>query len=121
MPLYSRRSEDVPMSPNFPIGHGDGAAVLPVTRFYSPLFQSGCVIRFLWRQMTLWLLMTITWQHTPPKRKCKMLFPTKVVELNPRDNEHVKRLNDPADAGLFHLETWLPFAKPQSWSAATRT
>jgi len=40
-----------------------------------------------------------------------MLFPTKVVELNPRDNEHIKRLNDPADAGLFHLETWLPFAE----------
>src|SRR5260221_12789139 len=39
-----------------------------------------------------------------------MLFPTKVVELAPRDNEHIKRLNDPADAGLFHLETWLPFS-----------
>ncbi len=40
-----------------------------------------------------------------------MLFPTKVVELNPRDNEHIKRLNDPAEAGLFHLETWLPFSE----------
>ena len=40
-----------------------------------------------------------------------MLFPTKVVELNPRDQEHIKRLNDPADAGLFHLETWLPFSE----------
>lgn len=40
-----------------------------------------------------------------------MLFPTKVVELNPRDHEHIKRLNDPADAGLFHLETWLPFSE----------
>lgn len=39
-----------------------------------------------------------------------MLFPTKVVELNPRDNEHIKRLNDPADTGLFHLESWLPFS-----------
>jgi NTP pyrophosphatase (non-canonical NTP hydrolase) len=39
-----------------------------------------------------------------------MLFPTKVVELSPRDNEHIKRLNDPADTGLFHLETWLPFS-----------
>lgn len=39
------------------------------------------------------------------------MFPTKVVELNPRDNEHIKRLNDPADAGLFHLETWLPFSE----------
>jgi hypothetical protein len=40
-----------------------------------------------------------------------VLFPTKVVELNPRDHEHIKRLNDPADAGLFHLETWLPFSE----------
>jgi hypothetical protein len=39
-----------------------------------------------------------------------MLFPTKVVELSPRDNEHIKRLNDPADVGLFHLESWLPFS-----------
>jgi hypothetical protein len=39
-----------------------------------------------------------------------MLFPTKVIEVTPRDNEHIKRLNDPADAGLFHLETWLPFS-----------
>jgi hypothetical protein len=40
-----------------------------------------------------------------------MLFPTKVVELNPRDNEHIKRLNDPAETGLFHLEAWLPFSE----------
>lgn len=40
-----------------------------------------------------------------------MLFPTKVVELNPRDNEHIKRLNDPAESGLFHLEAWLPFSE----------
>lgn len=40
-----------------------------------------------------------------------MLFPTKLVELSPRDNEHIKRLNDPADSGLFHLETWLPFSE----------
>lgn len=39
------------------------------------------------------------------------MFPTKVVELNPRDHEHIKRLNDPADTGLFHLETWLPFSE----------
>jgi len=39
-----------------------------------------------------------------------MLFPTRLLELTPRDNEHIKRLNDPADAGLFHLETWLPFS-----------
>ena len=40
-----------------------------------------------------------------------MLFPTKVVELHPKDNEHIKRLNDPAEAGLFHLEAWLPFSE----------
>jgi hypothetical protein len=40
-----------------------------------------------------------------------MLFPTKVLELNPRDHEHIKRLYDPADPGLFHLETWLPFSE----------
>jgi len=40
-----------------------------------------------------------------------MLFPTKVVDLTTRDSEHIKRLNDPAEAGLFHLETWLPFSE----------
>ena len=39
-----------------------------------------------------------------------MLFPTKVLQVYPRDNEHIKRLNDPIDIGLFHLETWLPFS-----------
>jgi hypothetical protein len=40
-----------------------------------------------------------------------MLFPTKVVDLQPRDNEHCKRLKDPQVAGLFHLEAWLPFSE----------
>jgi len=40
-----------------------------------------------------------------------MLYPSKVVELHPKDNEHIKRLNDPAEAGLFHLESWLPFSE----------
>src|SRR5438045_976605 len=40
-----------------------------------------------------------------------MLFPTKVIHLTLKDNEHIKRLNDPAEAGLFHLETWLPFSE----------
>lgn len=40
-----------------------------------------------------------------------MSFPTKVVELFPKDNEHVKRLKDPAEGGLFHLESWLPFSE----------
>lgn len=40
-----------------------------------------------------------------------MSFPTKIVELIPKDNEHVKRLKDPAESGLFHLESWLPFSE----------
>lgn len=40
-----------------------------------------------------------------------MLFPTKVVELFPKDNDHVKRLKDPAESTLFHLEAWLPFSE----------
>ncbi len=40
-----------------------------------------------------------------------MLFPIKVIELSPRHNEHIKRLNDPAESGLFHLEAWLPFSE----------
>jgi hypothetical protein len=40
-----------------------------------------------------------------------MVFPTKVVQLTLKDNEHIKRLNDPAETGLFHLETWLPFSE----------
>ena len=56
--------------------------------------------------------MTITLAaYAAKKGRAEMLYPTKVIELNPRDNEHIKRLNDPADAGLFHLETWLPFAE----------
>jgi hypothetical protein len=40
-----------------------------------------------------------------------MLFPTKVVELFPKDNDHLKRLKDPVESGLFHLEAWLPFSE----------
>lgn len=40
-----------------------------------------------------------------------MLYPSKVIELHPKDNEHIKRLSDPAEPGLFHLETWLPFSE----------
>jgi hypothetical protein len=55
--------------------------------------------------------MTITWQAYAARLEDPMLFPTKVLLLNPRDNEHIKRLNDPAEAGMFHLETWLPFSE----------
>ncbi|MBV8728612.1 MAG: AIPR family protein, partial [Acidobacteriia bacterium] len=40
-----------------------------------------------------------------------MLFPTKVVELFLKDNDHCKRLKDPLESGLFHLEAWLPFSE----------
>jgi len=40
-----------------------------------------------------------------------MLVPTKVVELSLIDNDHCKRLKDPASAGRYHLETWLPFSE----------
>jgi len=41
-----------------------------------------------------------------------MLFPTKILEVFTRDNEHCKRLKDPKKEGaLFHLEAWLPFSE----------
>jgi AIPR protein len=55
--------------------------------------------------------MTMTWQAYAARLEKHMLYPTKVIELHPKDNEHIKRMNDPAEAGLFHLETWLPFSE----------
>src|SRR2546426_12022057 len=40
-----------------------------------------------------------------------MTFPTKTLEIRPQDNDHCKRLKDPLEPGLFHLETWLPFSE----------
>lgn len=40
-----------------------------------------------------------------------MTFPTKVLELSLRDNDHCKRLKDPLEPGRFHLEVWLPFSE----------
>src|SRR5881628_868825 len=40
-----------------------------------------------------------------------MYIPTKEVELSLQDNDHCKRLKDPFSAGLYHLETWLPFSE----------
>lgn len=40
-----------------------------------------------------------------------MAYPTKVLEVRPRNDEHCKRLKDPQASGLFHLETWLPFSE----------
>lgn len=40
-----------------------------------------------------------------------MNIPSKEVELSLQDNDHCKRLKDPFSAGLYHLETWLPFSE----------
>jgi len=40
-----------------------------------------------------------------------MLYPTRALELSLRDNEHCKRLKDPAAANIYHLEAWLPFTE----------
>jgi hypothetical protein len=37
--------------------------------------------------------------------------PTKRIDVHILDNDHVKRLKDPQSAGIFHLETWLPFSE----------
>ncbi len=40
-----------------------------------------------------------------------MSYPTKTIELQLQDNDHCKRLKDPKQERLFHLETWLPFSE----------
>ena len=40
-----------------------------------------------------------------------MLYPTRTIEVFPRDNDHCKRLKDPSAANLFHLEAYLPFTE----------
>ena len=40
-----------------------------------------------------------------------MLYPTKTVVLRPADNDHVKRLKDPVEDGLYHMEAFLPFSE----------
>ena len=41
----------------------------------------------------------------------KMIYPTRTIEVFPRDNEHCKRLKDPTSGSLFHLEAFLPFTE----------
>jgi AIPR protein len=41
----------------------------------------------------------------------KMIYPTRTIEVFPRDNEHCKRLKDPSSATLFHMEAFLPFTE----------
>ena len=40
-----------------------------------------------------------------------MLYPSKTIEIFPRDNDHCKRLKDPIETHLFHLEAFLPFSE----------
>src|SRR5216684_7196343 len=40
-----------------------------------------------------------------------MLYPTRTIELFPRDNDHCKRLKEPSAVTLYHLEAFLPFTE----------
>jgi hypothetical protein len=40
-----------------------------------------------------------------------MLYATKVSEVLVRDADHCKRLKDPQNSSIFHLEAWLPFSE----------
>lgn len=40
-----------------------------------------------------------------------MIYPTRTIELFPRDVDHCKRLKDPSAASLYHLEAYLPFTE----------
>jgi hypothetical protein len=40
-----------------------------------------------------------------------MLYPSKILDLFLRNNDHCKRLKDPFGSGFFHLEAWLPFSE----------
>lgn len=40
-----------------------------------------------------------------------MAYPTRVIELSLRDNDHCKRLKDPVKASAYHLEVFLPFSE----------
>src|SRR5271163_3866533 len=41
----------------------------------------------------------------------EMIYPTRTIELFPRDNDHCKRLKDPSATSLYHLEAFLPFTE----------
>jgi hypothetical protein len=58
----------------------------------------------------VWLPMTIIPAAYAAKEEA-MIYPTRTIEVFPRDNEHVKRLKDPTSVTLFHLEAFLPFTE----------
>ena len=62
------------------------------------------------RMIDVWLPMTIIPAAYAAKEEA-MIYPTRTIEVFPRDNEHVKRLKDPTSATLFHLEAFLPFTE----------
>ena len=39
------------------------------------------------------------------------MYPTKLSEVFVRDADHCKRLKDPQNSAIFHLEAWLPFSE----------
>ncbi len=40
-----------------------------------------------------------------------MSYPTRIFELSLRDNDHCKRLKDPLEGRLYHLEAFVPFSE----------
>lgn len=40
-----------------------------------------------------------------------MIYPTRTIDLFPRDSDHCKRLKDPSGTNLYHLEAFLPFTE----------
>jgi hypothetical protein len=40
-----------------------------------------------------------------------VLYPSRTIELLPKDSDHCKRLKDPIESHLFHLEAFLPFSE----------
>jgi hypothetical protein len=48
---------------------------------------------------------------TSCEKRQKVIYPTKSVEVTLSDPEHCKRMKDPQNNSIFHLEAWLPFSE----------
>ena len=55
--------------------------------------------------------MTVCSSRMPLLIKEIDMYPTKSVVLHLRDNDHCKRLRDPFDSNLYHLEALVPFTE----------
>jgi hypothetical protein len=55
--------------------------------------------------------MTITRAAYAAGNGSAVLYPSKTIELFPKDNDHCKRLKDPIETHLSHLEAFLPFSE----------